>query len=559
MGKTGADASARLVEATASSTGVRPDEAPADDVLAVSPSEESGQPSVGAGLRWSVASQLAVRLASVASGIVLLRILRPDQYGVYAFALAVVSILMAFNDVGQVLTIARWRGDVTAAARTSTTLAWMTSAGCFVLCVTAAPLLAAVTDDAEATGVLRLLCCLLLIDGLTTVPRALLFRVFQHSRAAIADLIGTAGNVALSLGLASAGAGTWAPAIGTIGAAIITGSVVLALAPSIPRPGWDPVLARRLLGFGLPLGCATLVELTLLNVDYLIVARQLGATALGLYAVAFNVSSWPSTLLTQAIRRVSVAGFAQLGADRAALGAAFANGFTTLVTLLLPVCAGLAVLSRPLLELLYGPKLSPAASALTWLVTLGGIRVAVGLVFDLLLSQGRSRETFRLQALWLVAVVPALVVGAELRGIAGVAMAHTVVACVVALPLYLAAARRQDVDLGDLGHRLLRPALGVTGAIAVGVIVRSLTSVPLVTLVLGGAGMVVAYCAAALTPAEARRLLGGSGAAPLLEAGQPVGASPSPAGALADGRPEELATAPALAGMRRRKRLRMGR
>src|SRR5688572_4311046 len=46
---------------------------------------------VRAGLRWSVISQLAVRMVSVASGIVLLRLLQPDEYGVYAFALAVVN------------------------------------------------------------------------------------------------------------------------------------------------------------------------------------------------------------------------------------------------------------------------------------------------------------------------------------------------------------------------------------------------------------------------------------------------------------------------------------
>jgi hypothetical protein len=165
---------------------------------------------VRSGLRWSVISQLAVRMISVASGIVLLRLLQPDEYGVYAFALAVVNILIAFNDLGQVLALARWPGNVAHAARTSTTLALGTSAVCFIACVAAAPLLAEVTDHPEATGVLRLLACMLLVDAVTTVPRALLFRDFKHSRTAIGDLVGTVANVGLSLSLAAAGTGTWA-------------------------------------------------------------------------------------------------------------------------------------------------------------------------------------------------------------------------------------------------------------------------------------------------------------------------------------------------------------
>jgi PST family polysaccharide transporter len=457
-------------------------------------------------LRWSVISQLAVRMVSVASGIVLLRLLQPDEYGVYAFALAVVNILIAFNDLGQVLTIARWPGDVAHAARTSTTLALGTSGLCFVACVAAAPLLAEVTDHPEATGVLRLLACMLLVDAVTTVPRALLFRAFKHSRTAIGDLVGTVVNVGLSLSLAAAGTGTWAPAVGTIGAAVVTGVLVLAMAPSIPLPGWDPVVARKLLGFGFPLALATLVELTLLNVDYLIVARELGATALGLYAVAFNVSSWPSTLLTQAIRRVSVAGFAQIGPDPAQLAHSFVRSFGLLVTLLLPVCAALAVLSEPLLRVLYGDRIAPAAWALTWLVTLGGTRVAVGLVFDLLLSQGRSHTTFRLQLVWLVAVVPALALGAHVGGITAVALAHMAVAVLIALPLHLWAARDLGVEPARLAESLIRPVLGVIGSVAVGLVAAATIATPVVALLLGGAVMVAVYFAGALTPAEARKL-----------------------------------------------------
>ncbi len=453
-------------------------------------------------LRWSVASQLAVRVVNVASSIVLLRILVPAEYGVYVFALAIVAILMSFNDLGQVLTLVRWEGDVTQAARTCTTVVWANSLACFGVAMVGAPLLAQITDRPEATGVLRLISVLLLIDGVGTVPRALLFRAFQHAKTAKGDLYGTVVQVVVSVGAAVAGLGAWAPALGTIVAAFVTGGIVLAAAPYIPKPAWDPKMARRLLAFGFPLACATLVELTLLNVDYLIIAEELDATAVGLYAVAFNVSSWPSTLLTQAIRKVSVAGFSQLEGGARELAASFSKNFGLLASLLIPVCVGLGVLASPLLRLLYTPEIATAATALSWLVAVGGIRVALGLVFDLLLSQGRSRATARLQLLWLIAAAPSLYFGARWYGIAGVAAAHTVVGIVVAVPLFLAAIRPMGVHPGDLLAALRRPLLAGIAATGVGVAVTSAVTTPVFAILLGGTAIVAVYAALAFPPRD---------------------------------------------------------
>ena len=74
---------------------------------------------------------------------------------------------------------------------------------------------------------------------------------------------------------------------------------------------------------GLPLAGTSLVLLATLNVDYVVVGRQLGTTALVLYLLAFNLSSWPSNLLSIAVRRVAIPGFARLADERAELEPAF--------------------------------------------------------------------------------------------------------------------------------------------------------------------------------------------------------------------------------------------
>lgn len=276
------------------------------------------------GLRWSLASQLVVRVTTMASTVALLRLITSEDYGAFIYALAVVTVVMSVNDLGQSVAIARWPvAGVEAAARGATLVAWVGSAVWFLGCLGAAGPVAQLGGSPAAAGVTRLLAVLVLVDGVTAVPRALLLRSFRHRRVALTELLSVAANVVVSIGAAAGGAGAWAPAAGAVAAAALGGGALLATAPARPRPGWEPGPIAAALRFGTPWAVALLVELLLLNVDYLVVGGRLGPAALGLYAVAFNVASWPSTLFTQAIRRVSVSGFAQLQDQPAELAAAF--------------------------------------------------------------------------------------------------------------------------------------------------------------------------------------------------------------------------------------------
>ena len=68
-----------------------------------------------------------------------------------------------------------------------------------------------------------------------------------------------------------------------------------------------------MLSVGLPMAFAYLFTEAVNNLDYVVVGRVLDRP-LGLYLMAFNLSSWPVTTLSISISRVSVPGFAGLSA-----------------------------------------------------------------------------------------------------------------------------------------------------------------------------------------------------------------------------------------------------
>jgi PST family polysaccharide transporter len=253
-----------------------------------------------------------------------------------------------------------------------------------------------------------------------------------------------------------------------------------------------------MLAFGLPLAFTSIVEYSLLNADYVIIGQSLGATAIGLYLLAYNVSNWPIAVLTDAVRGVSIAGFSKLSGDVTVLRERFVQAFATLVTIAVPVCLGLGVLAGPVIRLVYGSKWEASIGVLTFLAVLGGVRVVIGFIFDLLVGAGRTNTTLFVSVVWLVALIPALVVGVEEDGIRGVAIAHAVVGVTVALPAFLWSLHRFGVSLHGLGRVLVRPAVGGLAACVAGVTVEAEIEDDLLSLVCAGIAVLVVYAAVVL-------------------------------------------------------------
>jgi PST family polysaccharide transporter len=264
-----------------------------------------------------------------------------------------------------------------------------------------------------------------------------LTRELRQDKRTFADLTGFAVGTVITLVMAVMGYGAWALAWGRfVGNAVVSLMHVM-LTPQNFRPRWDTGVAKELLRSGLPLGGATLVAVALLNVDYMLVGRLLGTEQLGYYTLAFNLASWPVTFFAVAVARVSVPAFARLQHDRPALQRAYDRSSLVLLGVTLPTCLLLAVFADPLVRFVYGDKWTPAVAVLRLLAGLGLLRVLYQYWADVLVAVGAGRRTLVSQVCWLLALVPALVLGVQ-WGLTGVGVAHLVVALAVVGPVYVA-------------------------------------------------------------------------------------------------------------------------
>jgi O-antigen/teichoic acid export membrane protein len=436
-------------------------------------------------LSWSFGSTLLNKLSLFGIGVMLARILGPHAFGTYAVAYVAMTALLTFNELGVSLAIVRWEGDPAEITPTVMTISLGVSALIYAACYAAAPAYAAAMGAPAAAGVVRVLSLLVLIDGYTSTPVALLQRQFRQGRRTIADQANTWLGTGITLILAWSGLGAMSLALGRV-AGCLAGAVLLAVfAPESLRAGFDPARARALLRFGLPLAGSLLVTLAVTTADQVVVGHLLGPVALGCFVLALNLAGWPITMFSQPVANVAPAVFARLQRDRPAMCATFQSAAGLLCAVAAPVCLAIGGAAAPLIGLVYGERWLPATAPLLWLGVLASVQILLLLAYDYLVVAGRSRFLLTVSLAWLAALVPALAAGARLGGIGGAALAEALVAAGAILPWYVRELRRTGIASAALGRRLAGPAAGA-GLAAVAALAAARAAPSLAALAMSG-------------------------------------------------------------------------
>jgi PST family polysaccharide transporter len=473
-------------------------------------STESIGRQAGRGLRWSLAGTIIGKAGGFVMGLVLARLLAPADFGVYAVAVAAMAFVMHVNDVGLIAATVQWRGRLEDMAPTAATMAVSFSVVIYGIFWFAAPAIAGIAHLPQATGLIRLVTVVILVDGVTAVRSAALMRTFRQDKLIRANIAGLAANAGVAIGLAASGAGPYSFAAGVVAGAIVTGVLVFIGAGLPWRLGIDPSVARRLLAFGIPLAASLGTEAVLLNADYIIIGHLVGADSLGYYLLAFNISTWALGIISSAVRYVSIAGFSRLSeVDSATLSAGVHRSMPLLFTGLVPIVVLTAALASPLVTTLYGGEWAPAAPVLRFLMILTVVRVLTSFALDILMGAGATRSTLWVNLGWAVALVPALIFATSRDGILGAAIAHAIVGVLVAAPVTVVALHRVGVRLGPVLPALARPVFaGVVAGGATLLAEHASGPHPVARLCVGGTAGLLVYGSLAMTPAQLRQSIG---------------------------------------------------
>jgi O-antigen/teichoic acid export membrane protein len=455
-----------------------------------------------------------MRLLSIAVTAVVAHILDPRDFGVFAVALTAYAIVSSIGQLGVSACLLRADLDMDFLAPTVVTISWATSAILAAVMVLYARPIAAALGSAAGAEPVRAMAIAVFLAGIFAVPCTQLVRDFKLDKQFLANVVSFVPTTATLFFLAKSGSGAMAFAWSRVIGQLIEGLVVIAYVPKNYWPGLRRSTLPMLFKFGLPLAGANFVNYILLNIDYAFVGHLLGAVALGTYVLAFNVASWPASLLGGMISNVSMPAFSRVKHDPDVLKVAIARALRAISLVVMPICGLTMAVARPLILTLYGAQWIGSAKVLSVLSVYGAISIICVLFSNIIATMGQTRLLLVTQLVWISTLIPAMTLGVHKNGISGAAVAHIAVIGPIVLPTYLLALRRTTgVCFGALIRAVMPALLAAAVAILAARVTISHLHNPLEQLIAGLAAgglvyavTVVPYAAALLNRGQAEKL-----------------------------------------------------
>ena len=188
------------------------------------------------------------------------------------------------------------------------------------------------------------------------------------SGAAVIDIVQTLGGFVIGAGLAIAGFGGAGPMIGMGAAAMVCLIWALPTEFRQARGGaFEAARARLYAAYGLPVSMSLILSLVLATTDRFLLAAYLNETSVGVYHAGYSLANRTLDVmfiwLGMAGGPAAIAAFERGG--HAALKIAAHEQASFMLALTLPASVGLALVARPLADIMVGPGLRDGAAHVT--------------------------------------------------------------------------------------------------------------------------------------------------------------------------------------------------
>jgi len=373
---------------------------------------------------WIVGGRLLLRFLSLASLMVLARLLSPDDYGVAAMAMMSIGLLQLVSDIR--ISQALIGVDEVTPAHLSTAFTLNLLRGLLIAVVLAASAgaVADFMDEPALADPLIALALVALIDGVRNPAFTLYRRSIDFSREvnrqAVATLFSTLVTIAAAFWLRS----YWAIVIGTIalrGAEALLTYWRVAYRPRLGLSRW-----RDFTSFGIWMTLIGLCDYIANTAPKFVIGKALGAAPLGQYTIGREIALIATRDLAYPLMTVIFPGFAALGNDPARLRQAYREVQSTVFGFAWPIGLGTAMLAHDLMLLIAGRQWLHGVPVIQLLAPLLALAMMNAGTESLALAKNESKRLFWRNLINAAASYPLLLAGFWLGGFEGVLYAIAV-------------------------------------------------------------------------------------------------------------------------------------
>ncbi len=328
------------------------------------------------GLWWMGGASLAMRVLDVGGTLLVLQLLGPSEIGVATLAWSVAVALEAFNGMGVGQVVVRERnlghGELSGLFWFSTLL----GVAAVAVMAALAPFVALFYANWRLYPMIVVAASKLIFVGAALVPLQLVTRDLDFRTSGAVQTLATLGEAITKVVLVLAGLGAWGLVLANVSRGVYLLLGLWWLAPFRPSLTAADASARRSIRFGLRVAASSILYQVYRNMDFLLIGRFLGTSAVGIYRAAWDLGMAPLEMILQVVNRVQFPIYARLQHHAEELTRAFYRSARLLLLLLGPIAVLVSFASLDIFSLIGGGKWLPSVplvQVLVWASLLRGI------------------------------------------------------------------------------------------------------------------------------------------------------------------------------------------
>lgn len=305
---------------------------------------------------WRSGAQIVAQLITWTATFVVIRLLNPEDYGLFAMTQVVLMLLNLLNGYGFTGALIRDESIDRQKIAQVFGMLILLNGGLALLQLLIAPLAAAYFRQPIIADLLRVQALLYLFTPFIALPNALLSRKIDFRRQAQVDLFASICGAATALLCALAGLGVWTLVAAPLVLFGVRALVLTIVAHSLVWPSFRFEGAGAMLRYGGAMVVVQFFWFLQSQSDVFIAGRIFAPHDLGLYTTALFLATILSAKFVPPLNDVAFAAYSRIQSDPEAVASAFLKTVRLIMLIALPFYFGLAATAEPMVLTVLGPK-----------------------------------------------------------------------------------------------------------------------------------------------------------------------------------------------------------
>ncbi|MER0141282.1 MOP flippase family protein [Bacillus safensis subsp. safensis] len=348
------------------------------------------------GAKWTSLSALIITIIQIAQFAFLGNVMSLKEFGLVGMITTVTIFTQILLDLGIGAAIIQKEQTT---ERQLSTLYWinlLTGIILFCLLILLSPMIAAFYNRPELEGLLKLLSIMFLIAPIGQQYQYMMQKDLAFKTLSTIEAIATIISLLVLLVFAF----FMNPIVAYVISQVLlqSGKGLMYAAAYWQKWRPAPVFAlgevKEFFSFGAFQLASRLVNRAGSNIDMILIGRFLGAEALGIYSLAYQIVTIPVLKINPIVTRVAFPVFAKSQRDHSILREGFLSMTNMLALVSFPLLIGLAAVSDSFIEVVFGEKWLVAVPVLNILCIVGLLRVLMNPNGSILLAKGRADLAF---------------------------------------------------------------------------------------------------------------------------------------------------------------------